>query len=65
MPARRVSKRQFGGILGSILGGLGSQLFPVQGLNGAEIGRALGSMTGLKRGGARKRKVAKKARGGK
>ena len=68
MPAqRKVSRRQFGGLLGSILGGLGSQLMPIPGVQGAEVGRALGSLLPFRRGGKPKRKAAtkKKARGGK
>lgn len=61
MPKKtKVSKRSLGGMLGGLLGGLGSQLIPIPGVNGAELGRALGSMTGLKRGGVRRRR-----RGGK
>lgn len=55
-----ISKRSLGGLLGSVLGGIGSQVIPIKGINGAELGRALGEMTGLKRGGVRRRR-----RGGK
>lgn len=55
-----VSKRSLGGLLGSVLGGLGSTFFPIKNVNGAELGRQLGEMTGLKRGGVRRRR-----RGGK
>jgi len=53
-------KRSLGGMLGGLLGGLGSQILPIPGVDGASLGRALGSMTGLKRGGVRRRR-----RGGK
>ena len=63
MPVRR---RALGGLLGSLLGGLGSQLFPIAGVNGADLGRSIGSMFPFKRGGKpKKRKAVKKARGGK
>lgn len=66
MPARKVSKRQLGGMLGGLLGGLGSQLLPIPGVNGAEVGRALGSLLPFRRGGKpKKRAVKRKARGGK
>jgi hypothetical protein len=63
MPGKMVRKRAFGSTLGSILGGLGSAFMPIPGVDGRALGSFLGSMTGLKRGGRRK-KAAKKARGG-
>lgn len=65
MAPRMVRKRAFGSTLGGLLGGLGSALFPVQGINGAQLGSYLGGLTGLKRGGRRKKAVKKRARGGK
>ena len=65
MPARRVNKRAFGSTLGGILGGLGSALLPIQGVNGQQLGSFLGGLTGLRRGGRRKRVAKRKARGGK
>lgn len=64
MPARRVNKRAFGSTLGGILGGLGSALMPIQGINGQQLGSYLGGLTGLRRGGRRKKAVKRKARGG-
>ena len=55
-----VNTKSLGGLLGGLLGSLGSQLIPIPGVNGQALGTALGSMTGLKRGGVRMR-----ARGGK
>jgi hypothetical protein len=60
-----VPKKSLGGLLGSLAGGLGSQLFPIAGVNGAELGRSLGSLLPFRRGGkapARKRGGAIKAR---
>jgi len=63
MPARRVNKRALGSTLGRLAGGLGQMLLPIPGVNGAQLGEALGSFLPFRRGGKRKR-VAKKARGG-
>lgn len=54
----------FGSTLGSIAGGLGSMLMPIPGVNGAQLGSALGGMLGFRRGGkVRKAKAkAKKAK---
>jgi hypothetical protein len=65
MPARRVNKRAFGSTIGSLLGGLGSAFMPIPGVDGRALGSFLGGMTGLKRGGKRKRAPKRKARGGK
>lgn len=56
----QVPKRKLGGTLGEIAGGLGSMLLPIPGINGAQLGRALGSMLPFKRGGRAKAR----ARGG-
>lgn len=54
-------KRSLGGMLGGLLGGgLGSILPKIPGLDYQQLGQGLGSMTGLKRGGIRRRR-----RGGK
>jgi len=60
-------KRSLGGMLGQLAGQLGSTFLPIPGVDGAQLGRALGSMLPFKRGGrpaARKRggAVAVKAR---
>lgn len=65
MPGKVVRRRAFGSALGSILGGLGSALMPIPGVNGQQLGSYLGGLTGLKRGGRRKKAVKRKARGGK
>jgi hypothetical protein len=65
MPARRVHKRAFGSTLGGLLGGLGSAFMPIPGVDGRALGSFLGGMTGLRRGGRRKKAVKRKARGGK
>lgn len=60
-----IPKRSLGGTLGQLAGGIGSMLLPIPGVNGAQLGRALGSMLPFKRGGrpaARKRGGAVKAR---
>jgi len=63
MPGKMVRKRAFGSTLGGLLGSLGSAFMPIPGVSGQQLGSFLGGLTGLKRGG-RRRKVAKKARGG-
>jgi hypothetical protein len=63
MPGKMVRKRAFGSTLGSLLGSLGSAFMPIPGVSGAQLGSYLGGLSGLRRGGRRKR-VAKKARGG-
>jgi hypothetical protein len=71
MPAHKMVKaKKFGGTLGSVLGSLGSMLFPIPGIDGGALGHTLGSLLPFRRGGkAKKRKVAKRAparkRGGK
>ncbi len=55
-----VQKRSFGGSLGRVLGTIGGALLPIPGVSGGDLGQYLGSMTGLKRGGVRRRR-----RGGK
>jgi hypothetical protein len=60
-----VPKRALGGALGRLAGGLGSMLLPIPGVDGAQLGEALGSMLPFKRGGrapARKRGGAVNAR---
>lgn len=57
------------GVLGSLLGGLagniGSQLFPIQGINGGQLGQSLGSMLPFARGGSvPAHKIMGYARGG-
>jgi hypothetical protein len=42
----------FGKILGNIAGGLGSKLLPLPGVNGGEVGSALGGLLPFKNGGA-------------
>jgi hypothetical protein len=67
MPARMVRKRAFGSTIGGLLGSLGSAMLPglLPGVDGRALGSALGSYLPFKRGGKpKKRKVAKKARGG-
>jgi len=64
MPGKMVRKRAFGSTLGGLLGSLGSALMPIPGVSGQQLGSFLGGLTGLKRGGRRKKAVAKKARGG-
>lgn len=41
----------FGSILGKVLGGLGSIVAPIPGVNGAEIGGAIGGLAPFKTGG--------------
>lgn len=41
----------FGNLLGSTLGGLGSALFPIPGVNGSNLGGAIGNLLPFKRGG--------------
>ena len=50
--------------LGRGLGGLGSYLAPIPGLNGSEIGSAIGGLFGFKKGG-KIRKSHKKSKSGK
>jgi len=40
-----------GSLLGSIAGGLGSQFFPIKGVDGSQVGRTLGGMLPFARGG--------------
>lgn len=42
----------FGKILGTALGSIGSQLLPVKGINGGEVGGLLGGLAPFKTGGA-------------
>jgi hypothetical protein len=46
---------KFGSILGRALGSIGSQLIPVKGLDGGQIGETLGGLTGYRTGGYVKR----------
>jgi hypothetical protein len=60
-----IPKRSLGGALGRLAGGLGSMLFPIKGVDGAQVGETIGSLLPFKRGGkapARKRGGAVKAR---
>ena len=41
----------FGNFLGSILGGLGSQILPIKGINGRELGGTIGNLLPFKKGG--------------
>lgn len=41
----------FGGLLGNLAGSLGSQFLPIPGVNGGQLGSALGSMLPFARGG--------------
>ena len=45
----------FGSALGGLLGSIGSDLFPIAGVNGGQLGSMLGGLTGFKHGGAVKR----------
>jgi hypothetical protein len=49
----------FGKILGTALGSIGSQLLPVKGINGGEVGGLLGGLAPFKNGGAVKGKKGK------
>ena len=42
----------FGNLLGSIAGNLGSKFLPIPGVNGGELGGAIGSLMPFKTGGA-------------
>lgn len=65
MPGKMVHQRRFGSTLGGLLGTLGSAFMPIPGIDGGRLGSALGGMLPFRRGGRpKKRKVAKKARGG-
>ena len=48
----------FGNILGRALGSIGSAILPIKGIDGGEVGGALGSLAPFKHGGA----VGKKKR---
>lgn len=48
----------FGNILGRALGSIGSAILPIKGIDGGEVGSALGSLAPFKHGGA----VGKKKR---
>jgi hypothetical protein len=50
----------FGQALGGLAGSLGSALFPIRGINGGELGSAIGSYLPFARGGM----VPKYCRGG-
>ena len=41
----------FGNILGRALGSIGSALLPIKGIDGGEVGSALGSLAPFKKGG--------------
>lgn len=45
----------FGNILGRALGSIGSALLPIKGIDGGEVGGALGSLAPFKKGGRVKR----------
>lgn len=45
----------FGNILGRTLGSIGSALFPVSGINGGDVGGAIGGLAPFKKGGRVKR----------
>lgn len=47
----------FGSTLGGLLGSLGSAFLPIPGVNGQQLGSALGGMLGFKRGGVVGQKV--------
>jgi hypothetical protein len=42
----------FGSLLGNLAGGLGSKFLPIPGVNGGELGGALGGLLPFKTGGA-------------
>lgn len=42
----------FGSLLGNLAGGLGSKFLPIPGVNGSELGGALGGLLPFKTGGA-------------
>lgn len=42
---------KFGSLLGGLLGGIGSKIAPLPGINGQELGSALGALSGFKTGG--------------
>lgn len=41
----------FGSLLGGLAGSIGSQLFPIPGIDGQKLGSALGALSGFKDGG--------------
>lgn len=41
----------FGSLLGGLAGSIGSQLFPIAGIDGQKLGSALGALSGFKTGG--------------
>ena len=45
----------FGSLLGRLAGTIGSALLPIKGVDGGELGSALGGLTGFKNGGRVKR----------
>jgi hypothetical protein len=45
----------FGSLLGNLAGGLGSKFLPIPGVNGGELGGALGGLLPFKTGGAVKK----------
>ena len=45
----------FGNILGRALGSIGSAILPIKGIDGGEVGSALGSLAPFKKGGPIKR----------
>lgn len=54
----------FGETLGGLLGGLGSKVLPIPGINGAELGRAMGGILPFKRGGRVKRRTPPRTKSG-
>ena len=55
----------FGNLLGQGLGALGSQLFPIAGVDGAKLGGSLGGMLPFARGGVIPVPVNRYKKGGK
>lgn len=49
--AKMVMKKGLGGDIGRLLGNLGSQILPIPGVHGGDLGGFLGSLLPFKRGG--------------
>ena len=45
----------FGSLLGGLLGNIASKIVPIPGINGEQVGSALGGLSGFKKGGRVKR----------
>lgn len=68
-------KRGLGGMLGGLLGSLGSKILPIPGIEGGALGQAIGNLLPFARGGmamrggmappAKKRKGGRAKKGGK